>query len=100
MAKTGIPTRGENIVHFGSIRFGVIGSGDFNISSINLAETVVKISRPIVLQDPDDYEPTRLIGVKSQRMSFEFSIEGIGSYFQIRRILVYTKPIYSEKVNR
>jgi hypothetical protein len=96
----GISTHGENIIHFGSLRLGVIGNGNFQLNTYvpigKNDELLVSNLRDVVLSITSDVEQTRLLNNKRQRLSFEFKITEINEWFVMNRFIIYTKPIYTQ----
>lgn len=96
----GISSRGENIIHFGSLRLGVVGSGNFQLNTYvpvgKNDELLVSNLRDVVLSATSDVEQTRLLNNKKQRLSFEFKLTEINEWFVMNRFIIYTRPIYTQ----
>jgi hypothetical protein len=95
----GIPGRGENIIHFGALRLVLIGEGNLQLNTYGLNDVLISSLRDVVLSPSTDVEPTRLMNIKKQRMSFEFKVTEINEWFIINKLIIYTKPIYSQGPN-
>jgi hypothetical protein len=99
--KSGIASSGENIIHFGALRLSVVGAGELQITAFGLSGNAVTSNpvRDVTLVSSTDTEPTRLLNVKKQRISFEFKVEEINEWFQFNRIIIFTKLIYTQGPN-
>jgi len=102
-SSSGIPGSGENIIHFGALRLGTVGSGNLQLNTYSPIgknnELLISSLRDVPLSTTVDTEPTRLMNVSKQRLSFEFRVEEINEWFIINRFIIYTKPIYTQGPN-
>lgn len=108
MAKgAGFASRGEAINHFNGVRIRVVGAGDLQVNVYSLddvgetpSDTPVEVLVPYTMSANTNRQPTLLANTKEQRASFEFKVTEINEWFQIERIVVFMKPLYTSFVGR
>lgn len=94
-----VQSRGENINHFASVRLRVFGEGNLQIGAFGLADTLVKQLVDLPLEAATNVEPTRLMNVSLQRLSFEFKVTEFNEWFEIGRLVIYQKVLYTQGPN-
>lgn len=97
MAKmSAMNSRGEYLNNFNSVRLRLNGSGSllmtmYTLNDVNNVELV-----PLTMAVLTDKEPTRLTNLTSQRAALKIYVDEIDEYFEINRLIIYTKAIFDE----
>ncbi len=84
---------GNYLHHCVALRYRVSGSGSFESTLFGLEEINSQAITDVTLVENTERYPNQLTNLIEQRMKVEFGIEGIGSYFILRQITFYTKPV-------
>ena len=94
-----VPSKGEDINHFAAIRLRVVGSGNLIIRTYGLEEVLIQqlVNTPMV--SATNIQPTKLMNVSQQRLSFEFRVTEFGEWFELQRFIIFSKPIYTQQPN-
>lgn len=95
-------SQGEAINHFNGVRLRVVGEGDLQVNVFALDDsnpTIVVAPVETLIPYPmvtiTQREPTLLMNVRQQRMSIEFKVTEINEWFEIGRVIVFTRPLFS-----
>lgn len=99
MPKYSMESHGESINHFNGVRLRVIGNGNLRVATYQqggdntdvLNQTLV----PYVMSTSTSRQPTLGMNGRKQRLSLEIKITDINEWFQINRLVVFMKPLYS-----
>jgi hypothetical protein len=86
----------ENINHFAGIRFRVLGAGDLNLTIESLDDTYFKTLVPITMAAKTRIEPFRIANFTTQRARLVIKTTAFDNQMKISKIIVFTKPIYSQ----
>lgn len=86
---------GGNIVHFGAVRYRVIGEGELKSTFIGLDNNVIEDLADLTLTPVNNREPIRLANFMAQRAKLHVSVDAIDEWFQFNTIILFVKPIYS-----
>ncbi len=84
---------GELIHHVGAVRMRVTGSGSLDMELSSLDDIQAQTLVPFTMTSTTYIEPNRLANFKSQRIKLRFSVDQIDEWFQIRRIIIFAKPV-------
>ena len=90
-------SNGELFTHFGSVVLRVTGSGNFRVATYGLKDTLISQLQDTALNVSTDYEPTRLLNVTRQRLSFEISVDEFGEYFELSRFITFQKATGTQR---
>ena len=93
-------SRGESINHFNGCRLRVIGEGDLQVAVYaplgdnqdSLVETLI----PYGMSPGTSRQPTLLMNTRQQRASLEIKVTEIDEWFQINRLVVFVKPLFTQ----
>jgi len=94
-----VPSKGEDINHFAAIRLRVVGNGNLIIITYGLEGILIQQLDNTVMQAATNIQPTKLMNVSQQRLSFEFRVTEFGEWFELQRFIIFSKPIYSQGPN-
>ena len=86
---------GGNIVHFGAVRYRVIGEGELKTTFYGLDEAVLEDLADLTMAPVTNREPIRLANFMAQRAKYLISVDAIDEWFQFNTIIVFVKPTYS-----
>lgn len=89
-------SRGEYLNNFNSVRMRLTGSGNLLMTMFTLDDINSVVLTPLVMSTATDREPTRLTNITSQRAALKISVDEIDEYFEINRLIIYTKAIFDE----
>lgn len=85
---------GEEVInHYGAVRLHVTGFGSLQMTLFSLDETLSNVLIPITLNTATAVEPTRLANFTQQKAKLQIMTTNIGEYFQISKIIIFTKPV-------
>lgn len=85
---------GEELInHFGLTRFRVTGSGNLRLRFLSLDEVYEDVLAVLPMSAATDVESTRLANFTQQRAQLEIKTTEINEYFQISKIVIFTKPV-------
>jgi hypothetical protein len=84
---------GELIHHVSAVRMRLNGSGNLDMQLSSLDDVYSFDLVPFTIATTTNIEPTRLANFKSQRIKLRFSVDEIDEWFQIRRIILFAKPV-------
>lgn len=85
----------EAILHFGSVRYRVVGNGNLVQTLIGLDDVVSQILTPLVLSTVSGREKVVLSNFKSQRTRLRLETTEINEWFNFNRVILFVKNIYS-----
>lgn len=86
---------GEGIIHFGSIRLRVTGTGDLRMRLLSLDDEFAEDLANLPLRERSGMEPTVPTNFISQRAALELSTTNINEYMKINRIIIFAKEVFS-----
>lgn len=84
-----------NIIHFGSVRIRVEGSGNLLQRLLSLSAVYQNVLTPVVMSSSTNRFSSTLSNFNEQKAQLELKIEVIDEWFEIGSIIIYTKPIYT-----
>lgn len=84
-----------SILHFAGTRLRVTGSGNLKLSLNSLQNVNVATLTPIPMADPTSREPVVLANFINQRGQLKFGTTVINEVFNISRIVIFVKPIWT-----
>lgn len=85
----------ENILHFAGFKIRVNGSGVLRSTFKGLDGVNTQTLATLTMATSPGLEPTVLGNFKSQRALLRLEITAIDEYFNINRIIVYKRPLWS-----
>ena len=87
---------GEYEYHVVGIRARVTGLGNlqYKLEGLDAVRNLNLV--PLVLATTNAVEPTRLCNFQSQRTRLVGTVTELGEWFQIRRIVIFAKPVAKE----
>lgn len=100
MAKRAIASQGEAINHFNGVRMRVVGAGSLQVTSWSLQEASSEVLLPYTMQASTKIQPTLLMNSREHRVSLEIKTTEINEWFNIGRIIIFSKPLYTSVVGR
>lgn len=83
------------INHFNAIRIDVLGSGSLQLRAWAYNDSFSVDLVPITMSTTSYIQPTALMNMRQHRMSFEFYVEEINEYFEIARINLFMKVMFT-----
>ena len=86
----------EEVIHFAGVRIRVVGTGNLDLEFLSLDNVDTQTLVPLVMSNTTAREPTRLSNFISQRGMLKISTDSINDYFEINRIILFAKPIWSQ----
>lgn len=84
-----------DIIHFGSVRLRVVGSGNLDLTLISLSETETQDLTPVVMSSATNRLPNVLSNFMQQRAQLEIYTDEIDEVFQIDKVIIYIKPTFT-----
>lgn len=84
-----------NILHFGSLRVRVTGSGNLLMSIFSLDDVRTKVMQPFVLETTNHSMPVRIVNFNTQKARVKFSTQDLDDYFVITRIIIFVKKLFT-----
>lgn len=94
-AKVPTGSSGEGLTHFGGVTLKVVGDGNLDLEILSEDETRSYEMLPLVMEEETDKQPTRLSNFMAQRAQIKISTDFIDEIFNISRIVIWTKPVYT-----
>ena len=88
-----------NVLHFGSIRLHVNGSGNLKTRFLSLDEIYEKELTDLVMANPNSVKKTRLINFTQQGAQLEIKTLAIDEWFRIQQVIIFVKSVASEYPN-
>lgn len=85
----------ENILHFTGVTYRVTGSGTLRTTIKGLDGTTTQTLATYSMTSTPGREPTILANFNGQRALFRVEITAIDEKFNINRMVVFTKPLWS-----
>ena len=85
----------EDILHFGSVRLRASGSGVLRTTVKGLDNVATATLPTLTMSTAPGREPTLLMNFVSQRARFRFEVTAIDEYFDIHRIIIFVKPLWT-----
>lgn len=82
-----------SVMHYGSVRMRVTGSGNLQLKLIGLDSVVSDVLVPIVMAAQPGQEPLRLANLTDQNAELEIKVTELDEKFTIHKIVVYSKPV-------
>lgn len=83
-----------DLLHFGSVRMRVVGSGDLNLTLYSLSPASNSSILPsITMEGNTNRQPTSLANYVDQYGQLEFLITEIDEYFEIDKIIMFVRPV-------
>jgi len=89
-------SEGENICHIGSLRIRANGNGNLLMKLYSLDDIVTQTLLPLPMIPLTDRQPTRLANFMTQRASLEMKTIVINEIFEITRVILYAREVYTE----
>lgn len=87
---------GENLNHFHGVKVRVIGSGNLQMTLIGFDSVRTFALQNLAMTAAPGFEPTKLADFISQRARLQGTTTSINNTFNINRIIVYMKEVYTE----
>lgn len=87
---------GGNIVHYGSIRIRVVGSGNFRPTFYGFDKVQSQVLVPIVMSSPNFKEEFRLANFQAGRAILRGETTAIDEFMKVNNITIFAKPLWSE----
>lgn len=95
-ASAGFSQTQDNIVHYGSLRMRILGSGSLKMTMIDQDSIHSQVLVPFTMQAATNIRPTRLMNFLHQRASLEGRTDAVGEWFKINKIVIYAKEVFVE----
>ena len=87
---------GEIITHFGAVRVRVNGTGNLRLSLFSLDDVTSTTLVPLVMSTLTRVVPQRLCNFQETRALLEMKTTFTDEFMSVNRIIVLTKPVFSE----
>lgn len=87
---------GESISHFGAVRIRVNGTGALRLALYSLDDVVSSTLVPLQMSSLTRIIPTRLCNFQEHRALLEVKTTAIDEFMSVNRIIVFTKPVFTE----
>lgn len=87
---------GESITHFGAVRIRVNGTGSLRLALYSLDDVISSTLVPLTMSTLTRIVPTRLCNFQETRASLELKTTGFDEFMSVNRIVVFTKPVFTE----
>jgi hypothetical protein len=106
MPSLAMKSHGDGINHFNAVRFRMIGIGNLqvNVYASSGEETspyiLVETLLPYTMQTQSKQQPVLLMNTKESRVSIEFKVTEFGEYFEIQRLIVFAKLLFTSVPGR
>ena len=84
---------GNYLHHCVAVRFRVVGSGTFQQTLHGLDDVYSQSLTDITLVGNTERYPNQLANFIQTRYRLEFSIDGVGEFFNLQSITFYDKPV-------
>lgn len=90
---------GEYTYHIVGVRSRVTGAGNLRMTleGLDNVRSLVLVPVPMIATNP--IEPTRLANFQAQRTRLVGRVTELNEWFQIRRIIIFAKPVAAELPN-
>lgn len=85
----------ENILHYAAIRVRVKGSGNLLPTLIGLDELTAQSLENITMSQSPGIVVTKLANFQGQRVKLRLEVFDINEVFNVNRIVVYVKEIWT-----
>lgn len=101
MPRNAMKSRGDAINHYNGLRLRVIGAGSLQVNSYAFSgdndnpDVLVETLVPYTMASATKVEPTLLMNAKEFRLSIEVKVTEINEYFEIQRMVVFMKPLFT-----
>ena|SRR5690349_5151523 len=89
-------TSSEVIQHFGAVKLRITGSGNLDSQFLSLDGALTQSLTPIAMSVNSGREPRILANFITERARLEISTDQIDEYFNINRMLIFVRPIWTE----
>jgi len=89
----------DNINHYTSVRMRIIGSGQLDMTMFSQDDIYSSVLFPFTMQATTNVRPTRLMNFQHQRASLKCSTDVAGEWFQINKIVIYAKEVFTDYPN-
>ncbi len=86
----------ENVLHYAGVRLRVQGSGNLDLTFINLDDAPIQVLTPLVMSMVPTNEPLRLSNFTGQRVRLRLGTNQINEKMIINRIVIFNKPLWTE----
>lgn len=86
---------GSNVIHFGSTRMRVIGSGELKQTFYSLDPSISQDLADITMSAVNNKEPARIANFVSQRSKLKIQVTAIDEWFKINTLIIFVRPIYT-----
>jgi hypothetical protein len=90
-----MPKSFGDILHFGLIRYRVVGSGNLFTTLRSLQDIDNQILSQYAMEDPNDREKTILSNFNKQRAQVDIRTLEIDEVFSLSRLVVFIKSVAS-----
>lgn len=87
-----VAAREGQINHYIGVRMRVTGSASMQMRFLSLDEVVTSTLLPLTITPTNSREPFRKANFKQQRIQLEIKITTINEYFEISKIVIFSKP--------
>lgn len=86
----------EGICHYNAVRIRVVGSGVLQMAFFSLDNAINEVIAPVIMSNTSGIEPRSLANFITQRAFLELKTTEIDEIFNVNRIVVFAKPLWSE----
>ena len=86
----------ESEHHVVGVKFRVTGSGSLDLRLEDLSNVQTQDLVSLTMSTATRFEPIRLANFQSQRIRLRVGTDQINEYFNIRRVILFAKPVAVE----
>lgn len=86
----------ESEHHVVGVKFRVTGSGSLDLRLEDLSNVQTQDLVALTMSTATRFEPIRLANFQSQRIRLRVGTDQINEYFNIRRVILFAKPVAVE----
>ena len=86
---------GESILHFGLVRYRVVGSGNLIQTFYGLDRAQSQVLQNLAMSTVSGRELVKLSNFKGQRALLRLETVEINEYFEFNRVIIFIAELYS-----
>jgi hypothetical protein len=106
MPSGAMASKGDGINHFNGVRFRLVGVGNLQINAYASSgeesnpDILVETAIPYTMTATTKQQPVILLNCKESRLSIEFKVTEFGEYFEVQRLILFMKPLFTSVPGR
>lgn len=93
MAKSGIKSAGDNIIHVVSVRLRVLGAGYLRLSLHSLEDVNNLTLHPVTLEASTNKPATKIANFRDTRVQLQIFTNDIDEVFELGTFYMFTKTV-------